>query len=59
MIIQHQQYKKDRINGLVQKGPFISGTSISMYALNTDLSQTGKTYNTQITENKGSFEFEY
>jgi len=48
--------KKDYINGFVQKGPFINGTSISINELKSDLSQTGKTYNTQVTNNKGSFE---
>jgi len=48
--------KKERISGVVQKGPFINGTSISINELNADLSQTGKMYNTQITDNKGSFE---
>lgn len=49
-------FKKERISGFVQKGPFINGTSISVNELNTDLSQTGKTYSTQITDNKGGFE---
>ncbi|MBU1368964.1 MAG: hypothetical protein KJ578_00120 [Bacteroidetes bacterium] len=48
--------KKEHISGFVQKGPFINGTSISINELNADLSQTGKMYNTQITDNKGSFE---
>jgi hypothetical protein len=48
--------KKEKISGFVQKGPFINGTSILINELNTDLSQTGKTYSTQITDNKGSFE---
>lgn len=47
---------KESISGFVQKGPFISGTSISINELKKDLSQTGKTYNTQITDNEGSFE---
>ena len=47
---------KDRISGFVQKGPFLNGTSISISELNTNLSQTGKTFNTQITDNRGSFE---
>lgn len=47
---------KERISGFVQKGPFINGTSILINELNTDLSQTGKIYSTQITDNKGSFE---
>ena len=47
--------KKESINGFVQKGPFISGSSISINELDNDLSQTGKAFNTQITDNKGSF----
>lgn len=48
--------KKESINGLVQKGPFISGTSITVNELDTSLYQTGKVFNSQITDNKGSFE---
>jgi hypothetical protein len=48
---------KENISGYVQKGPFINGTSISVNELNADLSQTGKVYNTQIVDNKGSFNF--
>jgi hypothetical protein len=48
--------KKEFISGFVQKGPFISGTSITINELENDLSQTGKSFNTQITDNKGSFE---
>jgi len=48
---------KEKISGFVQKGPFINGTSISILELESDLSQTGKTFNTQISDNKGSFEF--
>lgn len=48
---------KEKIIGFVQKGPFINGTSISILELEADLAQTGKTFNTQISDNKGSFEF--
>ena len=48
--------KKDKISGLVQKGPYINGTQIIMYVLDDKLAQTGKVFNTQITDNKGSFE---
>ncbi len=48
---------KEKINGFVQKGPFINGTSISILELESDLSQTGKIFNTQISDNTGSFEF--
>jgi hypothetical protein len=48
--------KKEAIGGFVQKGPFISGTSILISELKNDLSPTGKLFNTQITDNKGKFE---
>jgi hypothetical protein len=48
--------KKVTISGFVQKGPFISGTSILISELENDLSQTGKSFHTQITDNKGRFE---
>lgn len=41
--------------GCVQKGPFVSGSSITIYDLKNDLSATGKSFNTQITDNKGTF----
>lgn len=47
--------EKVSISGAVQKGPFINGTSILISELNKDLSQTGKTFNTQITDSKGGF----
>lgn len=45
------------INGYIQKGPFINGTSISLFELNNNLTQTGISYNTQIEDNNGSYEF--
>ena len=56
--------KKDReviqtpaktINGSAQKGPFLHGTSITVYELDQNYAQTGKTFLTQITDNAGSF----
>lgn len=46
------------INGFVQKGPYINGTAVNVYELNTDLNQTGKSYTTQIIDNKGTFELQ-
>ncbi|MEM9834613.1 MAG: hypothetical protein AAF944_28560 [Bacteroidota bacterium] len=43
------------INGYVQKGPFINGTSIIITELDDSLAATGKTFTTQITDNKGTF----
>lgn len=42
------------LEGIVQKGPFIQGTSITIYELNDDLEQTGRSYET-ITNNAGKF----
>jgi len=39
----------------VQKGPFITGSDITVYELNTDLTPTGKTYASQISDNSGRF----
>jgi hypothetical protein len=47
---------KGKISGYIQKGPFTSGTQVTLYDLNSDLSATGKSYNTQISNNAGSFE---
>jgi hypothetical protein len=44
------------VTGHAQKGPFINGSSVTIYDLRDDLSPTGKSYNAQITDNEGSFE---
>jgi len=54
--VETVRVQKKEINGLVQKGPFINGTSILINELKNDLSQTGKTYSTQITDIKGNFD---
>ena len=46
------------MSGFVQRGPFINGTSILLTELNPKLEQTGNVFNTQITNNRGSFEME-
>jgi hypothetical protein len=47
-----------KVTGLVQKGPFVNGTTISMYELNSSLAQTGNSFNAQINNNYGSFEID-
>ena len=47
---------KPIVNGLIQKGPFLNGTSIDIYELDNNLSQTGKVYSSQILDNLGSFQ---
>jgi uncharacterized protein (TIGR02145 family) len=51
------EIKKEKLSGYIQKGPFINGTTLTISELNSDLSQTGKTFSTVINDNTGSFEF--
>lgn len=44
------------IKGYAQKGPFINGSSVMVFDLQTDLSPSGKAYNAQINDNKGTFQ---
>lgn len=46
------------VTGHAQKGPFINGSSVTVFDLRKDLSPTGKSYNAQITDNKGTFELD-
>jgi hypothetical protein len=46
----------NKLKGLVQKGPFLNGTSITVAELKSDMGQTGKNFSTQISDNLGSFE---
>ncbi len=51
-----QSVYKENLTGLVQKGPFMNGTSVDVAELNSELIQTGRNYNTQISDNRGHFE---
>lgn len=46
-----------RVGGSVQKGPFITGTSVTIRPLDAKLKPTGESYETQTTDDLGSFEF--
>ncbi len=48
----------EKIEGTVQKGPFLNGTSITVSELSADFVQTGKVFNTQIADSKGNFQFD-
>ncbi len=41
--------------GKVQKGPFVTGTNITLNELNLTLGQTGRSFTTTITTDDGSF----
>jgi len=50
------QSVEDRdVYGVVQKGPFINGTTITISELDADFNQTGKVYSTQILDNEGNY----
>lgn len=42
-------------DGYIQKGPFITGTSVEVKELDESLNSTGKTFSTQITNDFGGF----
>ncbi|MCL2130947.1 MAG: hypothetical protein FWH36_00610 [Lentimicrobiaceae bacterium] len=48
--------KKEVFSGYAQKGPFVIGSSVTIFELDASLDQTGKTYLTTISGNSGSFE---
>lgn len=49
--------KKEKINGVVEKGPFIQGSKVTLIDLDSEFNPTGKTYETKTTDDLGSFEF--
>lgn len=46
----------EKINGYIQKGPYLNGTAISISELTNDLVPTGRNFSSQILDNKGTFE---
>lgn len=44
------------INGLTEKGPYLSGSTITINELNNNFAPTGRVFNTQIIKDDGSFE---
>ena len=48
--------EKKSFNGLIEKGPFISGSTITVSELDKTLSLTGRNFTTQIKGDNGSFE---
>lgn len=46
----------EKVSGFVQKGPYLNGTSVTIYELSEDLLATGKNFPSQILDNKGTFE---
>ena len=48
----------EKLSGYIQKGPYLNGTTLTVSELNSDLSQTGRTFTTIISDNRGSFELQ-
>lgn len=46
---------RKEVAGCVQKGPFITGTSVTVQELTNELTPTGRSFVTQIKEDGGSF----
>lgn len=54
-----QEYKPASytVKGKVEKGPFISGSTINMQPMNAKLQPNGSTFSTTITDHSGNFSF--
>ncbi|SHH03565.1 RagB/SusD family nutrient uptake outer membrane protein [Pedobacter caeni] len=48
---------KQQISGIVEKGPFIQGSKVTLIDLDANLNPTGKIYETTTTSDQGTFEF--
>lgn len=48
----------DNLSGLAQKGPYQNGTAINVAELTAGLIQTGRNFNAQISDNRGSFQMQ-
>jgi len=48
--------KKAKISGVSQKGPFVEGSTATLYELNDNFVQTGRGFPDRIADNKGTFE---
>ncbi len=48
---------KTTISGTIEKGPFVQGSKVILYDLNSSLEQTGKNYTTNTKSDLGAFDF--
>jgi uncharacterized protein (TIGR02145 family) len=48
--------RKDKISGVSQKGPFVKGSTATLYELDSRFAQTGRSFRDIIADDKGSFE---
>ena len=45
------------VSGKVEKGPFVSGSTITMQPMDAKMQASGESYSTTITDNAGNFTF--
>ena len=45
------------VNGTIEKGPFLTGSKVTLYVLDQNLNQTGKNFKTETINDKGDFAF--
>ncbi|WP_316841253.1 RagB/SusD family nutrient uptake outer membrane protein [Pedobacter gandavensis] len=51
----NEPHQKTTIQGAVEKGPFVRGSVVTVYELNSDLTPTGRTFKSEISDDKGAF----
>lgn len=50
--------EKSNVSGSIEKGPFVQGSKVTLYELEANLSQTGKSFKTQTNSDLGAFTFD-
>lgn len=55
--LEPTEFTKEKITGATQKGPYLNGSSLMIFELDSNITQTGKTFHTQVNDNLGSFQF--
>lgn len=50
--------EKSQVSGSIEKGPFVQGSKVTLYELESNLSQTGKSFRTQTNSDLGAFAFD-
>lgn len=48
---------KQNVRGTIEKGPFVQGSKVTLYDLDNQLAQTGKSYSTNTRSDLGDFDF--
>ena len=49
---------KTSVSGNIEKGPFVQGSKVILYELESNLAQTGKSFSTQTNSDLGAFAFD-